>query len=286
MTELDGYAQQTIETVVANRGDDEQVAQRVRALTTQALAKSSFMLACCERIITSVEQLDGRWRNSPLFASTEPGIVVRAIFWPPGYGNDPHLHDEWSVTAVLHNEIGVDTFKGANTVEDAVSRSPIKITARAPDCGYLVPPCVHRLYNPTQRDSATLHVFAAERRRRGGPAEDRRRGGTESRLRGDGIRAGGMGRCTLVALCGVLAGITDPGAIELLERIFALGGLPVKLEVVKALASHDVRRAYQKSRQLESHLAGRDKEVLSAINARLASSLSRPRAEQVAAAVG
>lgn len=262
---LKKYCHQVIDAVSAGGCDIVSVAGRVRQLTTKAIVDESFLWGCSGRILDSIEASRGVWRNAPIFANRDAGILMRVFFWPPGNRNQPHLHSAWTVTGVLHNEIGVETFRGATSVEEAAGMTPECLTARAGDCGRLLPPCVHLLHNPTSRESVTFHVFAKEERSDDATQAPASRGAEGGYAPGVNLK-----RSALLALAAIAGRFEGEPWEETLARVFALGDAQVKLSVVRTLAGRDPERAYAWSRKLESALRGREREHLSHINERLA----------------
>jgi len=266
VTELDAYSEQMVGIIRANCHDEPLTARLVRQLTRESLGQGAFLLACAERIVSSIETSRRVWRNPPLLNLNDPPVVIRVFYWPAGRENTPHLHNAWTVTGVLHNEIVVETFRDAKTVPDAATPAePATIVARAGETGYLLPPCVHRLRNLSQTDSATFHVFSKEE-----PHENVAVDSSHGALGGLTPGSAGVRRSALRVVIGLLTRARGQSAVDLLQRIFALADAPVRLQVVKALLSLDIRLAYEKSRELEATLQGRDKEALSRINAALA----------------
>ena len=269
MIDLSVYIERMLDTINANRADDKKTAILVRTLTAQALQEESLLLSCVRAVTASIERAGTRWSNPPLYVAEDRSVSIRIFYWPAGYGNDPHLHQAWTVTGVLHNEIVAETYR-QTFLSDQTALGPSKIfVAHAGDTGFLLPPCVHRLYNPSKVDSATWHVFAAEDR--GTAVSDAPKDITHNG-RAIGKKSNIRDRA-LGVMCGMLAHMKAEGAVDLLSKIFVLGDSKVKLQAVKALAVHDVKLAYLKSCELEACVEGHDKGTLSRINARLASAL-------------
>ena len=262
---FDAYVEQILATMDTNAGDDKQTALQVRALTQRVLSQESFLMSCVERVVTLMEGSAGRWNNPPLYGGTEDRISIRVFYWPPGHQNDPHLHSSWTVTGVLHNCIVAETFRGASTVNDIDLERSQKFTAQAGMVGYLLPPCVHRLLNTSQRDTATLHVFSPEPRRSVTVEPVPIASSVAA-----GQQRGAARRLALNVMVQMLAAVKSRAALGLLERIFAIGDNSIKLQVVKTLAPRDIGLAYNKGRELESRLRGNDQAVLGRINVELA----------------
>jgi predicted metal-dependent enzyme (double-stranded beta helix superfamily) len=270
MIDLGVYIERMLDIINANRADEKKAAILVRRLTTQALQEESLLLSCVRTVTASIESAGTRWSNPPLYVAEDRSVSIRIFYWPAGYGNDPHLHRAWTVTGVLHNEIVAETYRQPFLSDQTSLGSSESFVAHAGDTGVLLPPCVHRLYNPSKVDSATWHVFAAETH---GAATSDAPKETIHNASAMGKRSSMRDRA-LGVMCEMLALMKQEGAVDLLSRIFALGGLKLKLQAVKALAVHDVKLAYLKSRELEASVEGQDKGTLSRINARLASALT------------
>jgi len=260
MLNFDRYTQLTATAVSTNRGNDRRSALHVRSLMTAALAQESFRVACVDRILSSIENLGIRWRNPPLYDSIQDGFSIRVFYWPAGHHVEPHVHNAWTVTGVLHNEITVETF-GVTAAERGALEPVGKFAAQAGKTGYLLPPCAHRLTNESQADSATLHVFAAEPPHEGTRVEFERR-----QAPAGPVKYSYAAQRALRVLCAMLAPLKDFPVATLFERVYRAGDAAVKLQVVRAVVRHDIDMACQLSRQLETQLAGRDREALARIN--------------------
>jgi hypothetical protein len=263
---FDDYVKHTLMAVTARSEGDMQMALRVRALTEQALAQASFVIACAARIVTTLESGAGALPNVPLYGPRGAPISIRVFYWPPGFQNAPHVHNSWTVTGVLHNSIVAETFRGAACVADVDLSQSTRFAATAGKAGYLLPPCVHRLQNASQRPAATLHVFSNGDARRNTvttPPQERPPPRPEARS---------FRRLALTVIVEMLAAIGDARILPLYDRVFAIGDNTVRLQVVKALMQYDVGLAYMRSRELEELLKGADRAALAKINAGLASS--------------
>ncbi len=274
--DFDEYVQQMFAIIDANSRDEKQTALLVRRLTQGALSQEGFVLSCVKRIIAPMaESASQPWRNPPLFGSRDERISIRVFYWPPGFGNQPHLHDCWTVTAVLHNFILAETFRGATSVDDINPGQSQQFSAHTGMVGFLLPPCIHRLINTSDRESATFHVFCNTPSRKMSDGEP----GTvlaadTSRTVGQSSQPtphyGAARRRALSVVVQMLAAFKSVSPIDLLEQIFAVGENSIKLQVVKALASRAPAIAYQRSCELQCWLHGNDAVELCKINAEFA----------------
>lgn len=271
MSDLDVCIEMTREAIYTHRGDDKQTALAVRRLISRAITQEPFLLACADAVISSIESGGRPWRNPPLYTEKDGSMIVRLIYWPPGFKNSAHLHRSWTVTGVVHNQIVVETFRQPAVATGEIKLGPSEsFVAHAGNTGFLLPPCVHRLYNPSKTDSATLHVFSADDLKV--PAAQTTTWIEDETPSGNILV--GVRRRALCVMSEVLAGVKAQPAVEMLLRIFATGDPTAKLYAVKALAAHDVKLAYQKSRELEARIVGHEREVLARINKGLEAALA------------
>jgi hypothetical protein len=263
MSELDRYIAQVFEIIESNRGHALETAKAVRGLTQRALASPEFIFGCAERIVTSMENSRRPWRNPPLWQSAEPPLQLRVFYWPPGQTSDPHFHGQWTTTGVLHNEVFVETFDSDQDAE--ANRAAKSFSAKVGEVGYLMPPCIHRVSNPSNSLSATLHVFsesAAEGKRL---PEGKRIDLAPRPLQLDNRKSPVVQRA-LHLIMRMLDGNDSPAVVDLLVRAFALAGLGTRVQIVKVLVPRNAAAAYSLSRELEQSLSGIDREKISSIN--------------------
>jgi len=262
MSDLDACIELTRAAINTHRGDEKQTALSVRSVISRAITQEPFLLACADAVLSSIERRGKSWRNPPLYAEKDGSITLRLIYWPPGFKNSAHLHRSWTVTGVVHNEIVVETFRQPDLAGEIKLGPSESFVAHAGNTGFLLPPCVHRLYNPSRTDSATLHVFSAD--------DPNVPVAQTTTWIADETPSGnimvGVHRRALCVMSEVLARIKAQPAVEMLTRIFAAGDPTAKLHAVKALAAHDVKLAYQKSRELEASIMGHEREALARIN--------------------
>ena len=270
MSDLDRCIELTREAIRTHRGDDKQIALSVRSVISRAITQPTFLLACADAVISSIERRGRYWRNPPLYTEKDGSLNVRLIYWPPGFKNGAHLHRSWTVTGVVHNQIVVETYRQPDLGGDIKLGASESFVAHAGNTGFLVPPCVHRLYNPSKTHSATLHVFSAD-----DPNVPMAQTTTwiEEETPSGNILVD-VRRRALCVMSEVLAQIKCQPAVDLLMRIFNTGDPAAKLNAVKALASHAVKLAYQKSRELEASVGGLEKDALARIKGGLQAALA------------
>jgi len=94
-----------------------------------------------------------------------PHFNVTSVIWGPGDTAGAHNHDTWGVIGVIENEIEETRYR----VEDLPGggRAKLEVTRvmrHAPgDVSCLVPGDeVHRMHNPTARDTVEIHVYGRD----------------------------------------------------------------------------------------------------------------------------
>lgn len=232
----------------------------VRNQLRAALSRPAFAVDCVDLVLGTMEsQQEGRWRSPPIYDDEEHQYAVRLFYWPPGFENSPHRHEDWTVTGVMHNALRFRTYNEVqgDLVEDK------RLECRAGDVGYIDTPCIHNVANKSERESISIHIFSGPKvtfTDSAGEVETRR--GRSAWHRASAAQAAGVPdqlggadferarQRALTTFASLLSAADDPRRAALLERVFALGALPVKLSVVKALAVLDTTRAAVKAREL------------------------------------
>ncbi len=222
----------------------EALARLVRSALQEHISDPGFILDCLERILLSaaLENPSLPWDNPAIHADGWRNYKFRVFFWRPGYVNSPHRHNTWSVTGVLHEQCSVLIYRA---VDESLPDSPRlvvdrQLTARAGEVGYLLPGCTHSVGNPGDTISATFHVFSdsaeVQRRRRDTIWYPNAEGALMDRPGFENHRFR-----TLRGAVAMLAGISDPRSMPLLERLLSLGGPRIKLACIRAMAARDPR---------------------------------------------
>jgi len=242
-------------------------ARAVRRLLQAQLATAAFPLDCIETALDKMsDSPDALWNNPPLWEDYECAFLIRVFFWTPGFANQPHRHDEWTVTGVLHNALTFHTYleTASGLVVDR------RIEASAGDVGYISSPCTHNVSNDTQGISVSLHVFsgvhAAESD--GGDVY----GEAQVSLK-RAERARALGAFVELARC-----LDGPRRLSVLERIFGLGDPPVKLASAKAIAPLDPELAALRLGELAGLCSASVADELNRFARRLSGSSEQQRA--------
>jgi quercetin dioxygenase-like cupin family protein len=234
------------------------VPRAVRNQLRAALSRIGFAVDCVELVLGTMESKEGPWRSPPIYDDEKHQYAVRLFYWPPGFENSAHRHEDWTVTGVMHNALRFRTYNDVNgaLVEDK------RLDCRAGDVGYIDTPCIHNVANESERESISIHIFSGAKVTFTDPAGEleTRRGRSawhraSAQVEGapDQVGVAGFERARQRALStftSLLSGTADPRRAPLLERVFALGSLPLKFSVVKALAVADTARAAVKAHEL------------------------------------
>ncbi len=97
-----------------------------------------------------------------LYSHPEGRFSVLALKWLPGACTPVHGHNAWGCVGVLDGEIGCETFAACD--EPSLAKSTGIINAKTGAVASVDPnPCgIHRLFNPTERISHTLHIYGMD----------------------------------------------------------------------------------------------------------------------------
>lgn len=262
---------ESVNDCVRSRAKEEARVLALRALLADSLSQEEFVLSCLERVMQSMGS--AVWHNPPLFSNADLDYSVRMIYWPSNYSNNPHQHRSWTVTGVFHNKLKITIYNLDNSTESGLRAERSFVCGRG-EVGYINSPCIHSITNPSDSPSASLHIFSALL---ANAASEQVLEGNEdfqtiwypSPVKGDIVK--GVGRRALLAHIEILKRIHLPAAVTLLDRVFELGDLSVKLASIKVLCEFDTDHAARKlsavagsySEPLRSELIGLSQRVLS-----------------------
>lgn len=216
------------------------VPQSIRQRLQAELQSPDLYFSCAERLLRQVlVDPDSR----VLYADPQSRYTLQLFVWPPGFGNRPHLHNNWTVSAVFTNSLLV--FRSTISEADCLSSQPLLATAGS--AGILIPPQFHCLRNATEAPSVTFHVFSS------GPTPDQGLSHTE--------RPSGQSRINnsgLLAIARAVSRYADPRRIDIIRAAFAVAGESTKLELVKLMAQVDISEAVALGHQLAEEVGGVD----------------------------
>lgn len=122
------------------------------------------------RLVKHPESVPAEFRRKPAGAKRgryllhrAPHFNVTSVIWGPGETAPAHNHETWGVIGVIENEIEETRYAvtaGAATAKLDVTR----VMRHAPGAiSCLVPGDeVHRMHNPTPRDTVEIHVYGKD----------------------------------------------------------------------------------------------------------------------------
>ncbi|MCJ9427660.1 cysteine dioxygenase [Kordiimonas marina] len=110
---------------------------------------------------------DGGYARKMLHIHPHGHFSVLAVRWMPGANTPVHGHNAWGCVGVLEGEIGCETYCCR---EDACecsmaflsSTGLIRAGAGAVATVGANPEGIHRLFNPTEKEAITLHIYGMD----------------------------------------------------------------------------------------------------------------------------
>ncbi|MBJ9739618.1 hypothetical protein I5523_08180 [Acinetobacter oleivorans] len=252
-----------INNTIKSSKDISELVSLVRETVAEAVVDQVFIRECVDYTLRNVDNFMITGNYSPLYVDSKNNWRMALFLWNPKSENEPHQHNTWSVSGVVHNQLEVKLFdkKDGNVIEKSV------LHAQEGQTGYLIPPCIHALRNPSEKNfTVTLHVFCdselIEQRNYDtiwfGENDPRINPNPKSRVVRD------LMSCLL--LIGKLATAIQ---FPLLEKVFFLGNVSVKLAVYKRMVVLDLNNSKSFGIQLENLLTGLDKVRFNQTNSRL-----------------
>lgn len=93
-----------------------------------------------------------------------PRFNVTSVIWRPGDTANAHNHETWGVIGVIDNEIEETRYR---VTETGAGTAKLEVTSvkrhHRGDVSRLVPGDeVHRMHNPTRRDTVEIHVYGRD----------------------------------------------------------------------------------------------------------------------------
>ena len=168
---------------------------------------------------------------------------IEIFCWPPGFGNRPHLHLSWNVSAVLAGTI--DIFRSTVSAADCLLASPLVATAG--EVGILIPPQFHFLKNNGTTSTITLHVFSADSANGAAPTPEPRP-----------LLAAKFSDDDLLAIVAASISWAGPQAQDIVVAAFDLVKIDAKLSLMKMMATTDLSIAAMLARRLAALVGGVD----------------------------
>jgi hypothetical protein len=207
----------------------------------QAALDSPELYLDCARLLLSqvVSEPDARF----LFFDPQSRYTLQVFCWPPGFGNQPHLHKNWNVSAVMANSLLV--FRSTISETDCLASKPFLATSG--QAGILIPPQFHCLRNVGNETAITFHVFSIDEVH-SDKVHLERRPTSALRLDDDGI----------LAISTVAARYDGARAIDIVRTAFSAAGNATKLDLVKLMVKLNPLEAIRMGRTLAQLVGGQD----------------------------
>jgi hypothetical protein len=134
--------------------------QLVRQWMAEGLAGDEFALDCIELELAAMIERPARGDLEPFYVDDESGTRFALAYWSPGRAAGAHEHNDWTVTAVFHNALDVETYD----MNAARAERTLKVKnvhhAEKGRVGYIFDPCIHNPRNATDRWSMSIHVVS------------------------------------------------------------------------------------------------------------------------------
>jgi hypothetical protein len=133
--------------------------QLVRQWMAEGLADDEFALDCIELELGAMLERPARGDLEPFYVD-DGGTRFALAYWAPGRAAGAHEHNDWTVTAVFHNALEVETYD----MNAARAERTLKVKnvhhAEKGRVGYIFDPCIHNPRNATDRWSMSIHVVS------------------------------------------------------------------------------------------------------------------------------
>ncbi|WP_417450709.1 hypothetical protein [Kordiimonas sp.] len=97
-----------------------------------------------------------------LYTHPQGLFSVLGLRWMPGACTPVHGHNAWGCVGVVDGEIGCETFKTDSSGVHVESTGIIRAGKGAVASVDPNPSGIHRLFNPTERISHTLHIYGMD----------------------------------------------------------------------------------------------------------------------------
>jgi predicted metal-dependent enzyme (double-stranded beta helix superfamily) len=228
----------------------------VRVAVTDAITNEHFIDQVVERVINNAQRsIDEGAGYQPLYIDDSRHWRMLMFLWEPMSSNEPHQHNTWSVSGVMYNCLEVSLY--ARDEDSGALQLDLRFVAQSGETGYLVPPCIHSLGNPHATvPTVTLHVFNDSEIVEQRGLDTLWLGDHDPRLIDHDPRA--CARRELKAALLLLKSRPAPSSLGLVQRIFDIGDVSVRLEAYKQLVRINAKLALNYGDRLAEMLTGAD----------------------------
>ena len=145
-----------LERITSEETAPERITERAAPLLGRLVQDPSTI---SPQYLRSTPQSRGRY-----MLHRAPRFNITAVVWRPGDTAGAHNHETWGVIGVIDNEIEETRYRVS---ERAGRPAQLEVTSvkrhRRGDVSRLVPGDeVHRMHNPTARDTVEIHVYGKD----------------------------------------------------------------------------------------------------------------------------
>ena len=144
---------------------------RITTRETAPEAITSQIAPLLGRLVKNPDAIPARFRGRApdggrgrFMVHRAPRFNVTAVVWRPGDRAAAHNHETWGVIGVIENEIEETRYRVTETGADRARLETLRVMRHGPGAvSRLVPGDeVHGMYNPTDRDTAEIHVYGRD----------------------------------------------------------------------------------------------------------------------------
>ena len=210
------------------------------------LCDGELLVDCIGLELASIATRPARGDLEPFFVDPIMGVRFAFAYWGPGKAAGAHEHNDWTVTAVCHNRLDVETYDWEAARFKRVLEPRKLHHAACGQAGHIYDPCIHNPRNPTARWSMSFHIISPH----DGPILEKQVGpiqGLMSEPR-DEPRPGepifALVRCvrqqrTYRVLAEILSRCRGARALALLDDIYGRGNLETRRTAALAISVID-----------------------------------------------
>jgi predicted metal-dependent enzyme (double-stranded beta helix superfamily) len=216
-----------------------EVPHAVRNRLRAALESSDLLLDSAQR---GLSQLADEPDAGFVYFDPQGRYTMQVFCWPPGFGNDPHLHTNWNVSGIMAGSLLL--FRSAISEADCIASQPL--VADTGQAGVLIPPQFHCLRNDGSEPAITFHIFSLDQAGETNHLE--RPPASQERIDDDGI----------LALATAAATHAGARSVDIIQRAFLAAGIAAKLKLIKLMVKVDPREAARMGRHLSQLVGGQD----------------------------
>lgn len=143
---------------------------RITREETDARAITGRVSPLLGRLVKNPDAVPERYRRKPegrrgrFMLHRAPHFNVTSVIWGPGDTAGAHNHETWGVVGVVENEIEETRYQVSDTGGGRAQLAATRVMRHKPGAvSCLVPGDeVHRMHNPTDRDTVEIHVYGKD----------------------------------------------------------------------------------------------------------------------------